>query len=112
MIRDDVCYLISESPSPHGLFDTVTRTERMVYCRVNSVGSAEFWRGKTAGVDLSIVFVLSDYLEYQGEKLIRWGDRLYSVVRTYVNQNEIEISCEEAGAYVDTESAVEPVDGT
>ena len=96
MIRDDVCYLIAESPSPHGLFDAVTRTERMVYCRVNSVSSADFWRGKTAGVDLAIVFVLSDYLEYQGEKLIRWGDRYYSVIRTYVNQNEIEISCEEA----------------
>lgn len=99
MIRDDVCYLITEDPSPHGLFDDKTLTERMVYCRVNSVSSADYWRGKTAGVDLSVVFVLSDYLEYNGEKLIRWGDRYYSVVRTYVNQNEIEISCEEAKAY-------------
>ena len=96
MIRDDVCFLVSEIPSPHGIFDAVMRTERMVYCRVNSVSSADYWRGQTAGVDLAIVFVLSDYLEYQGEKLIRWGDRYYSVVRTYVNQNEIEISCEEA----------------
>lgn len=99
MIRDDVCYLIKEEPSPHGLFDQKTRTERMVYCRVNSVTSADYWRAQTAGVDLSVVFILSDYLEYDGEKLIRWGERYYSVVRTYVNQNEIEISCEEAKAY-------------
>ena len=96
MIRDDVCYLVTETPSPHGVFDEVTKTERMVFCLVNSVSSADYWRAQTAGVDLSVVFVLSDYREYDGEKLIRCGDRYYSVVRTYVNQNEIEISCEEA----------------
>ena len=101
MIRDDVCYLITENPAPHGLFEERIRSERMVYCKVSSVGSSEYWRGRTAGIDLSIVFVLSDYTEYNGEKLIRWGDRYYTVVRTYVNEHSIEITCEEDRHAVD-----------
>ena len=100
MIRDDVCYLVTESPNDRGLFAPAELTERMVYCRVESVTSADFWRAQTAGVDLSIVFVLSDFLEYQGEKLIRHGDKYYNVIRTYVNGREIEISCEENRRYV------------
>lgn len=105
MIRDDVCYLVAEDPEERGIFETKTRTERMVFCSVRSVGSSDFWRARTAGVDLTIVFVLSDFIDYHGEKLIRYGEgdaaRYYGVVRTYVNDSrEIEITCEEAKAYV------------
>ena len=97
MIRDDVCYLVAEDPAERGIFETKTRTERMVFCSVRSVGSSDFWRARTAGVDLTLVFVLSDFIDYHGEKIIRYD----GVVRTYVNDSrEIEITCEEAKAYV------------
>lgn len=102
MIRDDVCYLVKEDPSARGLFDPATLEERMVYCRTESVGSADFWRAQTAGVELTLVFILSDFIEYHGEKLIRYGDRYYQVARTYINGREIEITCEDAKRYVAT----------
>lgn len=103
MIRDDVCYLIQETPGTHGVFDTPTRTERMVYCSVRSVSSADFWRAYSNGLEPTLVFVLSDFIDYQGERLIRYGEgqsaRYYKVLRTYAKDRELEITVVEAGAY-------------
>lgn len=103
MIRADVCYLIKETPGTHGVFDTPQRTERMVYCTVRSVSSADYWRAYEHGVTEEYVFVLSDSAEYQGETLIRYGEgdaaRYFRVVRTYVNGPAVEITVEEAKAY-------------
>ena len=100
MIRDDVCYLITENPSGHGVFDTPSRTERMVYCTVRSVYSADYWRAQEQGLDPQIVFVLSDYGDYNGERLIKYDSRYWRVVRTYVDNRAIELTCEQAEAYV------------
>ena len=102
MIRDDVCYLIAEPT--HGLFDASERSERMVFCQIRSVTSADYWRSREAGVDPVIVFVLSEYADYHGERLIRYGEgkesRFYNVVRTYVTDHSLEITAEEGKGYV------------
>ena len=101
MICDDVCYLLTETPGTHGVFDTPACTERMVFCQVRSVGSADFWRAYGNGVKVEKVFVLSDPAEYGGEKLLRYNGVRYSVVRTSTNNHhEIEITTEAAKAYV------------
>ena len=104
MIRDDVCYLVLETPGTHGVFDTPIKTERMVYCTVRSVSSADFWRAYENGLEPTMVFVLSDFIDYQGERLIRYGEgaaaRYYKVLRTYAKDREFEITVMEAGAYV------------
>lgn len=104
MIRADVIYLLSENPGSHGVFDTPTYTERIVYCTVRSVGMTEFYRAHEQGLEPSIVFVLTDAADYEGERLIRWGDVYYKVIRTYVDGLAIEITCEEAEAYVTTDA--------
>lgn len=96
VVRADAIYLISESPITHGFFDTPTYSEKMVYCTVSSVTMSEWYRAHEQGLDPSIVFVLSDYSDYDGEKLIRWGNRYFRVIRTYINGLKIEITCEEA----------------
>lgn len=101
MIRDDVCYLLAETPGTHGVFDAPAYTERMVFCSVRSVSSADFWRAYQQGIEPRFVFVLSDPIEYQGEKLLRYGSTRFRVVRTYTNSaSEIEITVEAAKAYV------------
>lgn len=103
MVRADVCYLVTETPGTHGLFDTPESAERMVYCAVRSVSSVEFWRAYEAGVAPTIVFDLAAPEEYRGERLIRHGDgdnaKYYRVIRTYDNGKTLEITCEEALAY-------------
>lgn len=104
MIRSDVCYLVTETPGTHGAFDTPQRTERMVFCAVRSASSADYWRAFEHGVTEEYVFVLADPAEYQEETLIRYGEgdaaRYFRVVRHYVKGPSVEITVEEAKAYV------------
>lgn len=92
-MRADVIYLVAESPTAHGVFDRPTKTKRMVYCEVASVGYSEFYSAKSAGIEPEIVFKLSQAFEYNGEKIVEYNGTLFRVIRTYVNGDSIEITC-------------------
>ncbi len=101
VIRDDVCYLVAESPEAHGIFDKPTETARAVYCLVRSVGQQEYYRALENKLHPSIVFILQDAIEYRGEKIVLWTPRggaqtRYRVLRTYQDGVALEIVCEEA----------------
>ena len=101
MMRSDVLYLVAEEPSAHGVFDKPTETPRKVFCTVRSVGMSEFYRAKENDLFPSIVFVLADYAEYKGEKIALYTppggtQQRYRIIRTYVDNQSIELVCEEA----------------
>lgn len=97
MMRSDVITLITEAPTAHGIFDPPTESERAVPCYVKSVGFQEFFQALAQGLHPSMVFVLSDYAEYQDEKIAVYHGKRYRIVRTFVTpQLSIELSVEEA----------------
>lgn len=96
MNKPDVIYLVDESPAAHGVFDPDTETKSMRFAVIKSVGYNEFYAAKSAGVNPSIIFVLSDYADYDGQKIIEHNNKRYRVVRTYCVNQRIEITCEEA----------------
>ena len=96
MIRAEVISLVAETPADHGVFETRTESTRDVFAEIRSVGYTEFYTAKSAGIEPSIVFVLTDYMEYGGEKIVLFDDKRYRVVRTYTNGQTIELTCEEA----------------
>lgn len=97
MMRQDVLYLVSEFPAAHGVFDKPEETQRMVYCSVRSVGGQEYYRALENAIRPTLVFILADYAEYQGEKIAVYHDTRYRIVRTYVTaQQAIELTVEEA----------------
>lgn len=102
MNRSDVLYLVAENPAAHGVFDKPTETARKVFCTVRSVGWNEFYTAKQNGLAPSIVFVLADYAEYKNEKIALWtphgaeAQQRYRIIRTYTNNQTIELVCEEA----------------
>ena len=96
MMRSDVMTLIGETPAAHGIFDAPTLTERTVFCAVRSVGMNEYYRAMENSLRPTYVFILSDYAEYQGEKICRYNGTRYRIVRTYVNGQSIELTVEEA----------------
>lgn len=99
MIRADVIDLINQTPSGHGLFDASTETKTTVFCTVRSVGMSEFYRAKELGLTPSIVFDLTDYADYGGQKFVEWNGQRFEIVRTYVDGLGIELTCEEAKSY-------------
>lgn len=96
MIRAEIITLVAEDPAAHGVFDAPTETGRDVFAEIRSVGYNEFYAAKSAGIEPSIVFVLTDYLEYDGEKIVLFNDERYRIVRTYTNGQTIELTCEVA----------------
>ena len=56
-------------------------------------GAKEFYQAAATGLKPEIKFVLTDYLDYEGEKLVRYEDGVYHVLRTYRNGQELELTC-------------------
>ena len=79
-------------------------TSREVLCGLRSVGMKEFYQAQAADFYPELVFVLADYLDYDGEQLVRHEGQVYNVLRTYRAGQELEIvvaraSAEEGGYY-------------
>ena len=98
MICDDVIYLVSEDPVAHGVFAPRSETRKMCYCRVNSVTRSEFYKARENGTQPVYVFVLSEYADYNGEKIVVFKDKRYRVIRSYVKDHAVELTVGEATA--------------
>ena len=81
-----------------------TETTRDVFAKLGSIGMKEFYQAQAADFYPELVFVLADYLDYDGEQLVRHEGQVYNVLRTYRAGQELEIvvaraSAEEGGYY-------------
>lgn len=92
-----VITLVSENPAAHGVFEATTEGERTVFCSVKSVGYQEYYIAREHDLNPTLVFVLADYAEYQGEPVVIYHGERYRVVRTYrTPQLGIELTVERA----------------
>lgn len=79
--------------------DTVSSaSERKVFAEPISSGGAEFYQAQAAGIKPELKFKIADYLDYAGEKMLRFTppnepEQLYSIIRTYRKGNELELTC-------------------
>lgn len=92
----DVITLVSESPAAHGVLDDITETQKQVFCSVRSVGMTEAYQAMSNGLHPQFVFVLSDYADYGGEKVVIYNGKRYRVIRTYRQNQGMELTVEEA----------------
>lgn len=79
-------------------------SRRDVFCSLRSVGHTEFYEAHATEYHPELKFVLADYLDYDGEALVKHGGTLYRVIRTYRAGQELELtvgraSVEEAVLY-------------
>lgn len=95
MLRQDVLYLVAEDPAAHGVFDEPQKVRRKVFCTVRSVGYQEYYRAMENNLFPTLVFTLTDYAEYKGEKICEYGGKVYRIVRTYQTGGAIELTVEE-----------------
>lgn len=70
----------------------VTETPREVFGRLASIGQAEFYQAHAVGLKPELKFVLSDYLDYEGETLVEYLGQRFRVLRTFRNGQELEIT--------------------
>ena len=96
---DDVIYLVGENfeQDMFGVLHPVT-TERKVYCKVNSIGSREWFDGGRLGLKPEFQFVTFRY-DYQGEKVVKFHGDYYFIYRTYITGDNIELYTERREGY-------------
>lgn len=86
MVRADVCYLITEEPKAHGIFDAPAEITRKVYCTVKSIGQNEVYEAAAVGLKPEYKLVLAHEFEYGQEKELMFHGKRYRVLRTYMNE--------------------------
>lgn len=96
---DDVCRLIKEELTYDAYGRPVTvKTTREVFCKVGGITRSEFYAAAAAGITPEITITLSDFMDYEGEKLVEYDGQIYSIIRTYQNSdrtgNAIELIVE------------------
>lgn len=98
MARYDVLTLIAESPKAHGVHENPVYTERTVYCAVRSVGMQETYEAMSKGLSPELKFDLTVPEEYEGEKLCRYRDVMYDVIRVYTTGQKVELTAQRSNA--------------
>ena len=73
-------------------------SRREVFAGLRSVGHTEFYEAYALDLHPELKFVLSDYLDYEGETLVKYGADLYRVVRIYRTGQEMELTVARASA--------------
>ncbi len=87
-------YLVTETlvQDNYGVYQR-TETERKVFCDVNSVGSREWFDGGRSGLNPELQFIVFRF-DYNGEKIVKYMGNYYTVYRTYVKNDFIELYTE------------------
>ena len=90
---NDVITLIKETYYTNEAGDPVTtQTEREVFCQVRSVGMREKYQAQAVGLLPELTFILPDYYEYDDEQYVKYNEKTYRVIRTFVkDSHEIEL---------------------
>lgn len=96
---DNVITLLEERHSLDKFGDTVTETiPHTVFAEIRSVGMGEFYQAAALGLKPEIKFVISDFLDYNGEKRLLFQpfmgkEQRYEVIRTFRTGTQLEIVC-------------------
>lgn len=65
-----------------------------VIAELLSISQTEFYQAQTSEHKPEIKFKITDYLDYDGQKYVVYGNVRYTVLRTYrTKNNELEITC-------------------
>ena len=83
--------------------EIIEETANEVQAREISITRSEFYQASQSRLNISHIFVLSNYNDYNGEETLRFTDRFgttreFKIIKTYnpTDSDELEITCGEA----------------
>lgn len=96
---NEVIKLMTETETTNEYGDAVkTFKERQIFAEVRSISQTEFYQAQALGLKPEIKFVIADFLDYKGEKQLKYTpfgetEQIYDVIRTYRDKINLEIVC-------------------
>lgn len=112
MVRATTITLIGEDPKAHGVFDAPDNIENEVFAEVLSASQNEFYKARENGLEPELVFMLTDYGDYDGQKVIVYDEKRWRVIRTYIREEALFIVVGRATADSDLPSKDTPSEPT
>lgn len=89
----DVIRLIGYTQTVDEYGDPIrVETSREIFATPRSIGMREFYQAAATGLKPELAFVLTDYLDYQGEEIVEHEGTRYRVLRTYRTGQELELT--------------------
>lgn len=81
---DNIAYLLKDGAKSYDeyLNEKVETVRRMVYVQPRGVYNSEFYNASIVGLHPSITLTLSNRADYEGEKLVEFEGKVYSVIRS------------------------------
>lgn len=98
MDRSDVITLVAatRTQDKYGVWRE-TKTQRDIYCQVNSVTRSEFFDAGRAGLNPEYEFSVF-FGDYEGEQELIYKGNAYGIYRTYLARNDVlELYAERKG---------------
>lgn len=94
---DDIIKLLSvtQTQDDFGVYREEI-TEKQVFCHVSSVSAAEFFDGGRNGLKPSYRMTMF-FGDYDGEDMLVYNGKSYSIYRTYRQNDTLELYVEEKG---------------
>lgn len=96
MDKHEVIYLLEPVTRVNGIGQRVQTgeyTEKEVYAKKTSVTQSEFFTAGQNGLNPDCMFLVYSF-EYGGETHVQHNGIVYTIYRTYVNGDNIELYCE------------------
>lgn len=95
---DDVAILRTETITVNDIgVEKKTYTDKQVFVKTRAVTRREFYDAQQAGLRPSLVLILQNTVDYNGEKVAIYRGHEYTVLRTYWTDDgdSIELTLEE-----------------
>ena len=96
---DNVITLKKETNTVDKYGDTTKAfTSRTIFAQVKSITQSEFYQAEAVGLKPEIKFVIADFADYEGEKVLSYTPfggvaEDYTILRTYRTGLNLEIVC-------------------
>lgn len=91
---DEIVYLLKEKIAKDDIGQVIkTYDEIMVFAKNKPIQQQEFFSARQSGIKATLCLEIG-LLEYDGELILKYNNKKYSVYRTYPKSNTIELYCE------------------
>lgn len=88
-------YKPTVTQDPDTLQEVTAYEPRTVLCEVRSVYASDFFAAAHAGLRPAAVLILSNFADYEGERVVKVGDDTFTVIRRYRDGDRLELTLEE-----------------
>lgn len=96
----EVIKLVSQTKTVNDYGDIeITEKEKTVFASLKSISQSEFYQAQAVGLRPEVKFILAEWLDYGGEKVVRYtpfGSQTeleFSVIRTFRTGDALELVC-------------------